>query len=169
MNWKIVSILVVVVLLNGCMTPYQPNGLGGGYTDMPLSRDMYKVSFRGNAYTSQDAVQNMILKRCSELTLNSGYKYFIIVASGDNVNTSYYQTATTITSSGTGSYSGYGNAYANGGYAYNGYGATNTFSTINPGQTFVFNRHTLSVIIKMLKTNKGMPLAFSAQTIFQST
>ena len=70
------AIILLVFFLSGCITPYQKMGLGGGYSDMALSEDTYKVTFRGNSDTSQEYVQNMLLRRCAEITIQNGYKYF---------------------------------------------------------------------------------------------
>lgn len=66
--------------LAGCMAAYQPDGMGGGYTDEKLDEDTYLVSFRGNGYTPEGAVLKYFLYRCAELTLAQGYAYFELYA-----------------------------------------------------------------------------------------
>jgi hypothetical protein len=61
-------------------TPYQPlqaeARTGGGYAEARLQDDVYRVSFRGNRYTDEEAVIDMLYLRCAELTLAAGYAHF---------------------------------------------------------------------------------------------
>lgn len=40
---------------------------------------MFRVTYTGNAYNAPGTVDNYLLYRCSELTLESGYDYFMIL------------------------------------------------------------------------------------------
>jgi hypothetical protein len=71
--------LILALLLGGCATGYHPNVAGGGYSDRRLDADVFYVSFRGNSYTSRDAVDRYAFYRCAELTLQAGYDYFVVV------------------------------------------------------------------------------------------
>lgn len=71
--------LAVVILLAACASPYQPEGFGGGYSETQLSENIFKVSFRGNGYTSEDRAADMALLRSAELALENGFKYFAVV------------------------------------------------------------------------------------------
>lgn len=71
--------LLPIFLLFSCATPYQSNGYGGGFSEMLLSSDMLKVSFKGNGYTGRDTVNDYYLRRCAELTLKYGFSYFVPV------------------------------------------------------------------------------------------
>jgi hypothetical protein len=51
---NIIVISAYVLLLSGCVTPYQPNGFAGGYTDFETQPGIYYVSFQGNGYTSKE-------------------------------------------------------------------------------------------------------------------
>lgn len=61
-------------------TPYQPlpteARAAGGYAEARLQDDVYRVSFRGNRYTDEEAVIDMLYLRCAELTLAAGYSHF---------------------------------------------------------------------------------------------
>jgi hypothetical protein len=48
-------------------TPYQPYGEYGGYYDQPLGGNRWLVSFRGNAYTSQETATAYAYRRASEV------------------------------------------------------------------------------------------------------
>lgn len=69
------------LLLAACVmpTPYQPADGGYGYRDQQIEENRYRVSFDGNASTERDDVQNYLLYRAAELTVQQGYDYFTIV------------------------------------------------------------------------------------------
>jgi hypothetical protein len=67
--------LVLVILLGalgGCATAYQSTGFTGGYSDLQLAPDVYRVSFKGNAFTQRERVLNLALLRAAELALSRG-------------------------------------------------------------------------------------------------
>lgn len=77
-----VRILVLVplfCLLSACVTPYQSEGYGGGFTDSPLGGGKYRVDVRGNGYSSLKHVQDMALVRAADLTVRQGHNYFVIL------------------------------------------------------------------------------------------
>lgn len=63
-------------------TPYQPveshSGVSGGFSDQRLTNNRYRVTFAGNGVTSRDTVENYLLYRAAELTLQDGYDSFIL-------------------------------------------------------------------------------------------
>ncbi len=74
--------LSLAVGLAGCetATPYQPLAKGskvyGGFSDQRLDADHIRVSFRGNSVTSRSRVENYLLYRAAELTVQSGADWF---------------------------------------------------------------------------------------------
>ena len=154
-------------LLISCVSPYQPSGLGGGYTDMALNEDTYFVTFRGNGNTSAETVQNYVLRRSAELTISKGYKYFIILNGGTDVNTQLVQTPTTVQTQSFGSVQGSGYSYGNN-FNYSGYGNSNSSTTINPGTQYEVDRYKSGATIKMLYNNKNYPQAFDAAIILSN-
>ena len=76
--------LIAVVFISSCATTYQSQGLTGGYIDTQLSETLWKVQVSGNAYTSSSKVGDYALLRASELTLEKGYKYFVIASEDKN-------------------------------------------------------------------------------------
>jgi nitrogen regulatory protein PII-like uncharacterized protein len=76
---KSVLILVVVIAfhVSGC-TSYQSSGATGGFSETQLSPTMYQVRFVGNGYTSEARATEFFLRRCAELALENGYRYFNI-------------------------------------------------------------------------------------------
>jgi hypothetical protein len=74
--------LAMFGLLGACAgqpTPYQPAVDGYGYSEQRLEDNRYRVIFAGNDFTNADTVQNYLLYRAAELTLNDGYDYFRVV------------------------------------------------------------------------------------------
>jgi hypothetical protein len=71
---------VLVALLAGCASTYQPLGRTGGYEDKQLEKDTFQVSYFGNGNTPRPVVLKYFLYRCAELTVAQGYEYFEIYA-----------------------------------------------------------------------------------------
>jgi hypothetical protein len=61
-------------------TPYQPLAPGsaqsGGYSEVKLEQDRWRVTFAGNSMTSRETVETYLLYRAAELTLAQGYDWF---------------------------------------------------------------------------------------------
>jgi hypothetical protein len=72
--------LSAVCLLAACATAYQPDGVSGGYSDQRLNDNTAQVSFRGNRFISPDTLHSYLLRRCADVTLQNGYRYFVLVA-----------------------------------------------------------------------------------------
>lgn len=51
----------------------------GGYDDLQLAPNIYRVSFRGNGYTGPDRVVDFTLLRAAELSLQNGAKQFVVL------------------------------------------------------------------------------------------
>ena len=73
-----ISSILCLFIVSGCSTPYQSEGARGGYSDLLLDNDTFRVSFTGNGYTSSDKVEIYLLYRCAELAVQRGFDYFII-------------------------------------------------------------------------------------------
>ena len=86
------SAAALMLLLAGCAvpTPYQPAIDGYGYSDQQLENDRYRVTFSGNSVTPRDTVQNYLLHRAAEVTLDNGHDYFIVVNQDLERSTAYY-------------------------------------------------------------------------------
>jgi uncharacterized protein (UPF0261 family) len=69
-----------------CATPYKPNGLMGGYSEVQLNADTFQISVQGNAYTSTDRAQKIALLRAAELTLAAGAEHFVMLGGGVSRN-----------------------------------------------------------------------------------
>jgi len=84
-----------ILALAACATPtpYQPlTGSAGGYASQRIEANRYRVFFAGNSLTSRERVENYLLYRAAELTLENGFDSFTIVdhATDRNVETRVY-------------------------------------------------------------------------------
>ncbi|WP_411286911.1 CC0125/CC1285 family lipoprotein [Phenylobacterium sp.] len=64
-------------------TPYQPaipgQAASGGYSEMRLETNRFRVNFNGNSLTSRETVEGYLLFRAAELTVQEGHDWFSIV------------------------------------------------------------------------------------------
>jgi hypothetical protein len=81
-NFKSALIGFLLITLYSCATGYRPLGLSGGYSSKRLQQDQYKVVFKGNQLTSREQVEDYLFKRCAELTLEKGHRFFSFVTHG---------------------------------------------------------------------------------------
>lgn len=138
------SVALVSSLLIGCATGYHPEGLSGGFKEYQVNSDIYAIGFSGNGYTSSGTAYEYTLRRAAELTLEKGYKYFVIKKSASDVSRSSYTTP--IQSRTTSNY----NAHAFGNFG-SVDGESNT--TITGGNTYITERPTTGILIQMLRQN----------------
>lgn len=86
---------LMVVMLSGCATTYQPTGFTGGYSETRLGENIFQVSFRGNGFTSPGRASDFTLLRSAETTLENGFRYFAVVESERDSKIGTYTTPTT--------------------------------------------------------------------------
>jgi hypothetical protein len=88
MSKRSAGIALAIVLAAGLAacatpTPYQPNIAGqktsGGYSEVRIEPDRFRVNFAGNTLTSRETVEGYLLFRAAELTVQQGYDWFAIV------------------------------------------------------------------------------------------
>jgi hypothetical protein len=72
------AILLWIGLLARCATEYQPQSFTGGFSDFMTAPDEAVVTFHGNGYTPAERVVEMAALRCAEVTLQHGYRYFVV-------------------------------------------------------------------------------------------
>ena len=71
-------------------TPYQPADGGFGYATQQIEDNRYRVTFAGNADTPRETVQNYLLFRAAEVTLESGHDYFTVTGQNVERSTRYF-------------------------------------------------------------------------------
>ena len=84
--------LAVACGLAACATstPYQPADRGGyGFSDQRIEETKYRITFRGNSSTSRETVENSLLYRAAELTVESGFDYFVVSEQDTEANKRY--------------------------------------------------------------------------------
>ena len=131
MRMKLTGLLCCVAL-TGCATAYQPYSYfgGGGYSDVQLAENVFQVTVEANGFTTSTEAADLALLRSADLTLERGFKYFIIGSTADHSYSAGYTTPSTTTLNAT----SYGNTI---------YGTAQTTG----GQTYVFNFPTPSMTI----------------------
>ena len=85
--------------LAACATgpaPYAPKTpkTSTGYTDQQLAQNRYRVTFTGNSRTSRETVENYLLLRSAEVTLDAGYDDFLFDTRDTKAKTTYMSTFT---------------------------------------------------------------------------
>jgi len=85
---------LAVAGLTACYGPtaYKPREDGYGYSELKLESNRYRVTFAGNSATSRETVENYLLYRAAELTLDRGYDYFVMISQDTGADTRYRQT-----------------------------------------------------------------------------
>ena len=73
-------LILLTAALAGCAKPalYQPMEDDVGYGEQKLEDNRYRVWFAGNSATPRETVEDYVLYRCAELTLDKGYDYFVL-------------------------------------------------------------------------------------------
>jgi len=150
------AILLSLAILTGCATPYQPVSALGGYREIQLAPDIYRVMFFGNGYTNSELAIEYALRRCAELTQQNGYPYFGILTVED------YSTQSSFTIPGSSYTTGTVNVNSIGNMAFGTYSGR-TF--ITPSQTVHFNFPRPVITIKMLNSQIPGATLFKASSI----
>jgi len=135
---KLICLLILIMLVGGCATRYGSQGFKGGYADVKIQDDIFKISFKGNAYLGSSKCQDYTLLRAAEVALENGYKYFIIL--DEKSGTQQYSHTTPVTAN------TYGTA--------NVYGSSATYSgrtSYSGGQTYNFNKPRSNLMIRCFK------------------
>jgi hypothetical protein len=78
LRWFVLA--VATASLASCATPYQQQGVLGGFDVKELRPDVYRVSFGGNGYTTRESVQVYWLHRCAEVAIERGFTGFEILS-----------------------------------------------------------------------------------------
>lgn len=74
-------LMILTAAICGCATPYQPDGVGGGYSESRIDPRTVSVSFTGNRFTPSTEIETDLLFRCAEITHQSGFDYFVLLDS----------------------------------------------------------------------------------------
>ena len=72
--------LVLVLFFASCTTTYGPMTSAGGYSEKQIDETTIQVTYQGNVRQNQEEVRIHLIYRCSEVTVENGYPYFIVIA-----------------------------------------------------------------------------------------
>ncbi|MEL6380221.1 MAG: hypothetical protein AAFQ29_10675 [Pseudomonadota bacterium] len=93
MPMRVMAAMVGCLVLAACVTstPYGPaDRTGFGYSDQKIDSNRFRVTFRGNSSTDRETVENFLLFRAAELTVQNGFDHFIVVEN-DTEARSYFR------------------------------------------------------------------------------
>jgi hypothetical protein len=152
MSFRAVSALIGLALLAGCATPYQAQGLRGGFDETQLAPNIYRVTFKGNGFTSPERAADLALLRCADLALQNGYSYFAIVDSKAGADQSTFTTPKQSTTTSTVNVTG--NTYGGMTMA-SGYGQSQ--KTTYGGDTYTVTKPSSTNTIVLLKSQGEFP------------
>ena len=90
---KLLAVSAAALLLAACQTPatYGPRtpNSNTGYTDEQLAGNRWRVTFTGNSATKRETVESYLLLRAAEVTLKSGYRWFLFDTRDTEAQTTY--------------------------------------------------------------------------------
>lgn len=153
---RAILVLLLCLGLTGCATGYARRGFTGGYSDMQLQDDIFRVTFSGNAYIGRGKVEDYTLLRCAELTLEQGYRYFIIIDERSGITTSSHTTP--ITAKTRGSITDTSPITTGGSVTVVGSSASYSGkTTYSGGQTYTFRKPSTRNTIKCFREKPNLP------------
>lgn len=152
---KLMFICFCTLFLQSCSTPYQLIGLRGGYSEIQLDENVFKVSFSGNGYTSRERATDFTLLRCAEITLEKGFEYFAVIDSDSYVSTSSHTTPTTSNTSVS--------AYKSGDYIYG-----NATTTTYGGKTYEVSKPRSINTIVLFKEKPNSIFSYNAKIVCEN-
>jgi hypothetical protein len=73
-------VIVICILAAGCATQYRSidESLTGGFSETQLAPDSWRVIVEGNGFTTRGEAEQFLMRRCAELALEQGQRYFIL-------------------------------------------------------------------------------------------
>lgn len=86
---------LAVFVLAGCSTPYQEMGFSGGVSAQQMTSNTFRISGRGNGYTSSTDVQDYVMLKAAETTVRNGATHFLVIDAADASGTSQIVTGGT--------------------------------------------------------------------------
>ncbi len=74
------STLVLALVFSGCTATYGPMKANSGYSEKHIDENTIQVTYKGNVRHGKEDVRTRLIYRCSEVTVENGYPYFIVIA-----------------------------------------------------------------------------------------
>lgn len=130
-------VMIPLLALTACATTYQSSKhFTGGFDEVALAPNIYRVSFKGNGFTSSDRAESLALLRSADLTLQKGFTYFALADS--KTDTSRYRYTTPATAHTRTAVTAFGNT---------AYGTTTT--TYSGGETIFISKPRAKNVVVM--------------------
>lgn len=156
-----------LVLAAGCAT-YEQGGLFGGFNEVPLASDTYRIQGYGNAFaefnfTSRAQTNAIALVRAAELAGERGYERFIVLDYNEWARTAYFSTPTTASTTvnfdgtATTKSSGWATPYGSSTY-YSGRsntdfsGQSRATTTIKHGETYAVDSPRTDIVVRFVRS-----------------
>lgn len=73
----------LLLIFAGCATPYQEMGFSGGVTAAQMTDTTFRISGRGNGYTGATVINDYVMLKAAETTVQHGYTHFMVVSAAD--------------------------------------------------------------------------------------
>ena len=157
--------LIVAISFSGCSTKYQEMSASGGVSAQPLTSNVFRIVARGNGYTNHATIQDFVLLKAAETTLQTGGSHFVILGVEDTTSRSWVTLPTQVRTSNSGSV----NSNTLGTFNRNTWQAntrstwqSNTHSTISPGSVHQVIRPGQYLLIRVHRKNEERRLPRSA-------
>lgn len=148
------AVVAAAVAITGCATPYQADGLAGGFAETQLSPNAYRVTFTGNGFTRAEMAADMALLRSAELMLQKGFPFFVVMDGSSRMN---YQTITSpVRANTTGTVDSYTNTFR----------AHTTFSGGNT--TMIQSPTTTTVVMGFKEKPDERGMVYESRQVFDS-
>jgi hypothetical protein len=77
---KLSMVFVICILAAGCATQYRSSdeSISGGFSETQLAPDTWRVLVEGNGFTTRGEAEQFLMRRCAELALEQGKRYFVL-------------------------------------------------------------------------------------------
>ena len=98
--WTNFAAALALTMLTACATPYQKLGAMGGFDETRLAPNVWRVTFKGNGYTSTDRAEDLVLLRSAELAMQYGFPFFGFQSTRVETTEGSYTTPVTTVASG---------------------------------------------------------------------
>ena len=87
--------LISFMALSACASNYQSVGFTGGFQEIQLAPNIYRVTFQGNAYTNKTRASDLALLRSADITMQKGFKFFALAEASSTTNYGAIRSPTT--------------------------------------------------------------------------
>ena len=89
---RLIAIILVAVAISSCATPYAPQGYRGGFSEVQLNSNTFRVTFRGNSSTSSERARDFCHLRSAELATQGGFRFYTVAESEEYASTREHTT-----------------------------------------------------------------------------